>query len=82
MYNVRRILRSHTNADTDVTGIQKNQCENFIPPPTDMTHKHRMKRLQKKLTWQGLYVRPVYSDDTYSEISYFIVSLNDPYLAK
>jgi hypothetical protein len=49
------------------------------PPRGDMTRKHMMKRLEKKLTNDALYVRPVYLDDTCSEYGYFIVSVDDPY---
>ncbi len=49
------------------------------PPPGDMERKHRMKRLHKELVSQGLYVRPVCLDETYSEWGYFIVSVDDPY---
>ena len=48
------------------------------PPRGDMTRKHRMKRLERKLANDGLYIRPVYLDDTYSEYGYFIVSIDDP----
>ncbi len=49
------------------------------PPPGNMKRKQRMSRLHKKLVEQGLYVRPVYLDETCSESGYFIVSLDDPY---
>jgi hypothetical protein len=48
-------------------------------PPGDMERKNRMKRLHKKFVEQGLYVRPVYLDETYSEYGYFIVAIDDPY---
>jgi hypothetical protein len=49
------------------------------PPPGDMERKQRMHRLQRKLIEQGLYVRPVYLDETMSEYGYLIVSVDDPY---
>lgn len=51
------------------------------PPPGDMERSHRMKRLHKRLSEQGLYVRPVYMDEKMSEYGYFIVSVDDPYSA-
>lgn len=51
------------------------------PPPGDMTRKHRMKRLEKTLVSQGLYVRPVPLDESASEWGYFIVSVDNPYEA-
>ena len=49
------------------------------PPPGDMERKQRMRRLNKKLSEQGLYVRPVYLDYTLSEYGYLIVAVDDPY---
>lgn len=49
------------------------------PPPGDMERSHRMKRLHERLCEQGLYVRPIYLDETASEYGYFIVSLDNPY---
>jgi hypothetical protein len=50
-----------------------------IPPRGDMTRKHRMRRLEKILVDQGLYVRPVLLDDSCQERGYFIVAVDDPY---
>jgi len=50
-----------------------------IPPRGDMTRKHRMKRLERKLVDSGLYVRPVPSDVSCQEWGYFIVAVDDPY---
>lgn len=49
------------------------------PPPGDMERKQRMGRLHKRLVERGLYVRPVYLDETCSEYGYFIVAVDDPY---
>lgn len=49
------------------------------PPHGQMTRKHQMKRLEKKLVDEGYYVHPVYLSDTYSEYKYLIVSIDDPY---
>lgn len=49
------------------------------PPPCDMTHKHRMKRLEQFLKQQGLYVHPVPIDDGASDWGFFIVSIDDPF---
>ena len=51
------------------------------PPPGDMERRQRMKRLHQNLVERGLYVRPVYLDETLSEYGYFIVALDDPYSA-
>jgi len=55
--------------------------EKFLltPPLGNMSRKERMDRLKDNLISQGLYVRPVYLDDTYYEYGYFIVALEDPY---
>ena len=52
------------------------------PPFGNMTRKHRMDRLKKRLIEQGLYVRPVCLDEICSEWGYFIVSVDDPYEVK
>lgn len=49
------------------------------PPPGDMTHKHRMKRLEQFLRQSGLYVHPVPIDEAASDLGYFIVSIDDPF---
>ena len=49
------------------------------PPPGDMSHRHRMKRLESFLKQQGLYVHPVPIDDIASDWGYFIVSIEDPF---
>jgi hypothetical protein len=53
----------------------------IIPPRGDMTRKDRMKRLEKTLIPQGLYVHAIPLDDTCHEWGYFIVSVDDPYEA-
>jgi len=50
-----------------------------VPPQGDMTRKHRMDRLEKKLYAEGLYVHPIPLDKSASEWGYFIVSVDDPY---
>ncbi len=50
------------------------------PPPGDMERTHRMKRVHRNLVDQGLYVRPVYLDESLSEYGYFIVSVDDPHI--
>lgn len=62
--------------EKEVTSMQKFP---ETPPPGDMDRKQRMRRLQRKLIEQGLYVRPVYLDETLSEYGYFIVAVDDPY---
>ena len=61
--------------------INKKKKHKFplTPPLGNMTRKHRMDRLKNRLIEQGLYVRPVCLDETYSEWGYFIVSVDDPY---
>ena len=52
------------------------------PPPGDMTHKHRMKRLGQFLRNHGLYVHSVPIDKTATDVGYFIVSIDDPFAPK
>ena len=51
------------------------------PPLGNMERKDRMDRLCERLMGQGLYVRPVCLDETHAEWGYFIVAVDDPYLA-
>ena len=48
---------------------------NFLdnPPVDNMDIKDRMKRLCKKLIDEGLYVQPVYLDETCSEYGHLVV---------
>ena len=49
------------------------------PSPGQMDRKDRMDRLHDKLVAEGYYVRPIMTDDSFSEYSHFIVALDGPY---
>ena len=62
----------------------KSPLERFpdTPPRGDMTRKHRMDRLEKKLVDEGFYVKPVCWDEQCTQWGYFIVSIDNPWLWK